>query len=371
MHKSNLSYSVSRNYPYKWFTPVAVIGVVGFAALFTVLNFASTGYVLKITHSHHPNDTVLNSGLGGWPTLGASKLKPTCEENIIGLNTQLYTTNSALQYTLLRVANENGTTLPALVYHNNPLQRCEVQGIQLILDLAGRTATQFGMSFWGVFAQAQVQCKASLEPSAGGMVTINLIADYNFVPPTVTDWSGTLEFPGRNNHSAASLWWGESLLSMYYVQLIKAMSDATQLAATNQDWTGAINGVVSFSRNSVTDDITSLDYLEVGFRGLVPKTDYGLRAMTFDYSSSYIDGVPISELADGHTYPDIWIPADTMAKSFESTILTDLGQADAQPNILTSPDLLQDFTTNFTQIMKMAHDDYTPLIDVNGTRYVY
>ena len=79
------------------------------------------------------------------------------------------------------------------------------------MDLATRTATQFGFSYWGIDAQAQISCKALLDSNAGGIVTVNLTADYNFVPPTVSDHAGTLKFIGRNAQKAASLYWGESI----------------------------------------------------------------------------------------------------------------------------------------------------------------
>lgn len=49
---------------------------------------------------------------------------------------------------------------------------------------------------------------------------------------------------------------------------------------------------------------------------------------------------------------NIWLPADGLAKSIFSTILVDLGQPFARPNILADADTLQFFTRNFTEMMK-------------------
>lgn len=362
MHSSRFSYTLARPYPYKWFTPVAVIGTLIFVAVFTVINFASSGYNLTVIYSHNPNRTTSQTLFGQWPSLLASKVIPTCQPAIVPVNTQFYTNNTALQYTLTNVRDQDGNNLPSLIYYNNQLQDCKVLLLQLILDLAGRTATQFGMSEWGVDAQAQVSCKAPLESSAGGMVTVNLTADYNFVPPTVTEFTGTFKFRGRDPERAASLYWGESLLSMYYVQLILAMKFATIYASlSNGTVQGLINNVATFTYSGNTSDIASLDYFDVGWRGIAPES-------LFNYTSHYLlNNRTVSWLDSNEWYPNIWIPADTMAKSFESTILTDLGQATAQPNILTSAELLQQFTANFSQIMDYAYVNYVPLIDVNNT----
>jgi hypothetical protein len=52
------------------------------------------------------------------------------------------------------------------------------------------------------------------------------------------------------------------------------------------------------------------------------------------------------------TYPNIWIPADSVAESFYFPTLTDLGQVDSPPpNILTNSTTLQLFTSNFSMIL--------------------
>ena len=149
------------------------------------------------------------------------------------------------------------------------------------------------------------------------------------------------------------------------------MRDATTLASVNSNWTGPTSAVTSLWHSGKTKDITSLDYFDVGWRGTVPTLpDKELdRLSVFNYTSTFLDNIPLSELASVEKYPDIWIPSDTMAKSFESMILTDLGQASAQPNILADPDLLQHFTANFSQIMELARENGIPLISVNDPNH--
>jgi len=65
--------------------------------------------------------------------------------------------------------------------------------------------------------------------------------------------------------------------------------------------------------------------------------------------------------------PSIWIEADNLAKVLESTILTDLGQQHTHPNILADADLIQHFSSNFSQITDYAQLNWWPLLDLNHT----
>ncbi|KAK7894179.1 hypothetical protein LTR67_005937 [Exophiala xenobiotica] len=62
----------------------------------------------------------------------------------------------------------------------------------------------------------------------------------------------------------------------------------------------------------------------------------------------------VSSLAFSDTSPNVWIASDSLAKSFYSTIMTDLGQISAGPNILTNATTLQYFTKNITDMQKFT-----------------
>lgn len=72
-------------------------------------------------------------------------------------------------------------------------------------------------------------------------------------------------------------------------------------------------------------------------------------------------------LVDQGINPPIWIEADNLAKALESTILTDLGQQDAHPNILADADLIQHFSSNFSMITDVAQVGWWPTLDLNKT----
>ena len=138
-HVSYFSYNLSRPYPFRWFTPVVVVGGVVLTALFSVLNFAANGYVLGSTFVADPNSTLSEKAWFEKPPFSyTSKLSPSCQPANIAPSTQL-TAKSGFQYTLGNVWTEaepgraNLPYLPSLTYLNNSFTDCEFQGIQIFL----------------------------------------------------------------------------------------------------------------------------------------------------------------------------------------------------------------------------------------------
>jgi hypothetical protein len=83
----------------------------------------------------------------------------------------------------------------------------------------------------------------------------------------------------------------------------------------------------------------------------------------------------VAYLASTQAAPNVWISSDSLAKSFYSTIMADLGQSTARPNILNDEISLQYFTKNFTAMQSdpsnarpgPARDSYDALKEQNKT----
>jgi hypothetical protein len=61
MYASWFSYNITRPYPYRWFTPVAIIGGVVLTVLVSLVNLGSSGYYLKTIYTNDPNTTIASS----------------------------------------------------------------------------------------------------------------------------------------------------------------------------------------------------------------------------------------------------------------------------------------------------------------------
>ena len=356
MHSSYFDYNISRPYPFKWFTPVVILGGVVAVVLLSIVNLGSSGYTLAALYSHDPNATVSQRGSEYWPSLPITKPQSACQSANIPIDTRLLTNNTALTYTLTNVLQKadktNQTFLSSLVYHNNVLPDCTVDSIAVRLASLGRTAAQIAFASWGVDAQAYISC--SLNTNDQSLTTFNLTAEYNFIPDTVSVYSGFYSFIGRNEREKASLYWGESLLSMFSLQLGRDMAFAN---LTVEGENIATEGVLTFTRNGATSDFTSVKFFDVLFRFIAPLPDNTFVVWPEDVVPDIADAIP--DL-------DFWNSSDIFAKSLYSTVLADLGQT-LSPNILTDALLLEHFTANFSYMYEL--DDVAgPAKDAFSTR---
>lgn len=209
-HSSAFSYSISKPYPFRWFTPVAVVGFIIFATLFSVLNFFSTGYVQVSQTSPDPNATVAGDGyLNRWPSF-IFNMRPTCNPNNLPINSRFFTNQTALAYTLTGVWQERDgekIILPSLPYQNNILEDCVLSSAYLELSGFDQSAVQIAFSKFGVTINSFLTCSIQ---GINGTSWLNLTQTYNYVP-TILPYteSGQIlgtNFLDRNKMERASLW---------------------------------------------------------------------------------------------------------------------------------------------------------------------
>jgi hypothetical protein len=244
-------------------------------------------------------------------------------------------------------------------YFNNVLENCTVTAIEINLEALDRTASQFGFSEWGAVVHTYVSC-AFYTPS--GLIQFNLTQAYDYIP--AMSWSHLYTFLGsnfldRDKSTRASLWWGESAISNYYVYLTRTMQDIRANATSNGEPAIRKGTIYITPGNSTARDIKSLQFFNIDYRFIVD-LGYG----NFEVLSP--GGEPtVSMLDQGGVYPDVWIIADSLAKSAYSTVLTDLGQITAEPNLLTNADDLEYFSRNFSTIQRhKANADPGPEVDM-------
>lgn len=114
--------------------------------------------------------------------------------------------------------------------------------------------------------------------------------------------------------------------------------------------------------NDPIQDIADLDFWNVDYRFMtnvvVDEEDETFAgsgiSILWPGSNNYTSTV--SNLAANNASPNVWLASDSLAKSFYSTIMTDLGQTSATPNILLNAKLLQYFTLNFTYMQNLGLD---------------
>ncbi|RFU29263.1 hypothetical protein B7463_g7063, partial [Scytalidium lignicola] len=305
MAQSFFTYNITRPYPYKWFTWVTIIGAIGLAILFSLINYAAYGYELSVHYTVNPNQTfaITPKFLNTWPLQYENKVSASCQPVTIPIGAQ----------------------------------DCEISFVQIELLAEDRTAEQFGWCQWGPSISATAVCSLK---NSDPVTMINVTTNYDLLPPTIGNGQQsrllTLDPVGK-----ASLWWGASLISAYWMMLSGQMQ--TNRSAGSNIRKGSINLQQSQETNISSQSFFSLNYHFMS--EISPPTD-----ITITANSSV---TPAQLLAGNGTNPpaNIWNLVDIYAKSFYSTVLADLGQtsANTKPNILTEShrELLQNYTSVF------------------------
>lgn len=359
MHPSAFSYAITRPYPYRWFTPVVIIGFVVFTVLFSFLNFVSTGYTLVNLESWNPNATV-SSGvwLRHWPSFLTARVQPSCEPLNIEVGSEFFTNQTALTYTLTDVwqPQEGGAgagygIAPSLTYYSNIIQNCSVNSVEIDYDAMDRTASQFAYSEWGAVVRTYATCAIL---GANGTTNFNLTQEYDYVPSsasfsTLYTFLGS-NFLSRNKTSRSSLWWGESLMSMYWTHSTFQMEQIRQ-NDTSYNETAIRKGTLYFYPNddAKVTNMTDQNFFECDFRFIKDQGQGKFEIVSPPGYGEYRSYTRLSNLIGEEVYPNIWSEADTLAKAAYSTVLTDLGQMNATNNILLDPNSLDYFTSNFSE----------------------
>ncbi|KAK8030157.1 hypothetical protein PG993_011448 [Apiospora rasikravindrae] len=350
-HESLFNYNITRPFPYKWFTPLAVIGGLVLGTLFTLLNFASAGFLLEVEASTNPNATVSEKPLQVLPSYLTSKIKPTCQPVTLPVGTKFFTNQTALMYTLTGVWEESRggsgqTVAPSLTYQQNLLEDCSINSIQIDIASQDRAANQLALTEWGAEVRTFVTCSVA---TTRGPVFLNLTQTYDYVPGTVSFAQiGTFlgsGFVSRDQQARASLWWGESLMSTYWAQMTWLLQKETRSVGSKHY--PIRKGTLSFVPRPEAEDITS-----TGFFGFSSQFIEATSPGSYVYPHAEGTEDTLADLIRKKTYPNIWGPAEKLAKSVHSTILTDLGQTSTRPNLLTDAATLEAFSSDLPSAQK-------------------
>jgi hypothetical protein len=257
-----------------------------------------------------------------------------CDAKILGVSNAYYTSNTAFSYKLDSIWQNSSNVMQYfgdLPYYNNALQECTVPTIEIFFQGIDRSALQIARQQWGAELKAKILCSVDI-PEGSRTVQLTTTYDLN---------SDVTRFPGRNETTKASLWWGESLLAWYYLKLTRDIYFATQITelATYKGYMQFAPPVVPIAR---AEDITSPSF----FQSSTP----GCYFVTFndDGIEDYIQFCDPMNNTRPFTNESLWSTASSITKIFHSTVLADLGQSN--PNILVDQGLLQYFSKNITAI---------------------
>ncbi|KAI0528128.1 hypothetical protein F5B22DRAFT_583794 [Xylaria bambusicola] len=255
MHSSFFSYPISRPYPQRWFTPVALVVSIVFAGLFSLVNLGSNGYYPRTIYTTDPNTTI-STRSDKWffkaPFNWDSTINPKCEPQFISVGDTFFSTNLGLSYQVAsfsQLNEESNTTisLPSVLYYNNTLEDCHTLAVEIHLLKEGQaTPPSWWISWRNSYAKATAQCSIMSE---SGPSNITLRVTYSSSQTRPYDDSIIYEnFISDNITTHASMWWGSRLVEAALYGVMTTMS----LLQTSDD-----NEIVSANLGYYWDDLRS------------------------------------------------------------------------------------------------------------------
>ena len=176
-------------------------GFLVFTVFSSFINFVNNGFTLVDDLSGNPNATIAENQrfqyLLSFPT---SKSQASCQNFNLPINSEFFTNQSALTYTLTDVwqpamgpQDETPTFASSLVYSNNVLENCTVRSIEIDLAPIDRSANQFAYAEWG--ATLRSFATRAITQGSNGTAMVDLTQEYDYVPSTVS-LSGIHQFLG-------------------------------------------------------------------------------------------------------------------------------------------------------------------------------
>ncbi|TGJ78385.1 hypothetical protein E0Z10_g10382 [Xylaria hypoxylon] len=343
IYRSFFSYNITRPYPFKWFTPVVIVGGIIAIVLVSFLNVATTGYELVQASSLNPNATeaARDTWFSNWPRylIGA---RASCDASSMQVQSTLYTTKQIFPWRLESIGRvgDSNPLFGSLVYKNNLLQKCNVSIIRIEFETLDRNAGQIAEMPVGGTIGATAKCRVD----NGDETSIVLETTYDIVPATETSDS----FTGNNQ---LSIYWGYSLLQIYWRSLMQTFLEENQGEAPFS------KGIIRLRQNttlsgSIEEQLKNPDFLSVASCFFTPLNATGVVVIYNQYCGTH----QLSALADSapafeRPLPGIWRSVEILAKAIFFTVLADFGRNDdAMPNMLAHPDLLAILSSNLTAV---------------------
>ncbi|RSL63343.1 hypothetical protein CEP53_004450 [Fusarium sp. AF-6] len=332
MHSSWFEYPISRPYPFRWFTPLTIVGGIVLAVVFTLINLGSSGFYLQSEFTSDPNKTV--AGETQWfmkpPFSWEHNIEPKCEAKMLSVGDSFFTSALGFQYTVKSLESFNDsdpksvTTFPTIPYMKNTLEDCYLDRVSLKLKKSDAVGSPTWWISWSSASSVDATAACSVM-TQHGRVNVSLALQYTGITDHLYGY--ILEDNPRTN---ASIWWGTRLLNAYLAGAWEIMSLTQQVSDEKDDHYWAF-GNIPYWRNLSQQDIRSLDFFSsdawiASSRGWIANTNTKNFTYLFENPKH-----PVSPVAtEGLHY----------AKILHSLVSIDLGNCQA-PNLLLNDDDLK------------------------------
>ncbi|KAK2748801.1 hypothetical protein CKAH01_18057 [Colletotrichum kahawae] len=331
MHSSWFEYPITRPYPFRWFTPTAIVGGLILAVVFTLVNFRSNGFYLKTIYTKSLNDTEA-SFHSRWfqkrPFNWQNDMNAECQPHLLTVGSSFFTSNLGFNYKVKSIKPRQTdterlvsrlTNLPAIGYRNTTLEDCHLDTLEINLIKSDNAQPPSWWLSWGrSTVAASLRCVVI---SDSGLVDVTIDAEYSGESDVIYDYVLDDDYETRS-----SVWWGSRLSNAYFGGVLTATS---QVVVEDDQYLTSVQ--LSFTANRTTKDIRSNSFFQLQWWLAFSKAQIlhsGMQDLgDTGYDSDFFVAAPFAE---GLHY----------ARLMNSLFAMDLGNCNAS-NLLLDEDGLQ------------------------------
>ncbi|OHE99469.1 hypothetical protein CORC01_05269 [Colletotrichum orchidophilum] len=258
MHQSWFSYPISKPYPFRWFTPVALVGGLILTVLFSLVNLSANGYYLKPLYTSDPNGTEAYANAQWFrktPFNWRSDVQAECQPRLLAIGDSFFTSNLGFRYIIKTISDSSTSSRSTLNYKNNTLQHCTPKQIVLKLkkvDTAVPPSPSWWLSWTDSTMEATVDCTIMTDD---GPVNITLVTEDTGEGDH--DYSYVIEDDYRTH---ASVWWGTRLLNAYWNGVMTAASNMTEIDGFKSY---VVRTAFTYTTKSLREDIRSDTFFDL------------------------------------------------------------------------------------------------------------
>ncbi|GAW21010.1 hypothetical protein ANO14919_105230 [Xylariales sp. No.14919] len=230
----------------------------------------------------------------------------------------------------------------ALTYREHALNDCNVTSVGITVNgKYSQSPLITARSRVGLVIDTQVTCAIEVDTRGNQKTCFNLESTYNLIDDDIP------RFLLKNEKSSPSLFWGQSLLSLYYL----VTSHAYYNASRGKYW-----GYPASDTYSAYINLTRQSTASVGGLEEVLSDDFFHIYCTTEDNVCINNTIPLLSKGGGtgaghygSPYPTIWPAINILGKAMWFTVMTDLGQKNITvPNMLADTNLLANLTSNVT-----------------------
>ncbi|RWA10805.1 hypothetical protein EKO27_g4300 [Xylaria grammica] len=223
------SYTPKREYSYKWLTPLVVVGGIIAIAIVLFVNITTQSYELVATTVNDINAAQARylqpNGLLKFLRHNSGEM--SCDNVTLPVNSEVFTKNYALPYTIRSVWQQyaDGTkeNQNALTYREHALNDCNVTSVGITVNgKYSQSPLITARSRVGLVIDTQVTCAIEVDTRGNQKTCFNLESTYNLIDDDIP------RFLLKNEKTSPSLFWGQSLLSLYYLVTSHAYYNASR-----------------------------------------------------------------------------------------------------------------------------------------------